>query len=261
MYRGSRKHVLDWTDRSSFLTELGELLAPIPIAIPAGAAVMPRGHASPREARLESFGPEWRPANSAWPALKNWWLVHHAGANTPNWDIVVECTVGDKAGLVLVEAKANWPELGRVGKVRDLNASRKSKENHDRICSAVREACANWQAVDGRVNIDAGSHYQLANRLAFVWKLASLGIPVVLLYLGFTNDEGIRDAGEPFADDSDWQRAFEQYANGVFPIELLNRRIEFTGTPVWILCKSRTVLQSSPPIPRPNVLVPAGPEI
>ena len=54
------------------------------------------------------------------------------------------------------------------------------------------------------VRLDRDSHYQLANRLAFKWKLATLGIPVVLLY--FTGrDEGIADAGEPILDDAHWQ--------------------------------------------------------
>jgi len=53
------------------------------------------------------------------------------------------------------------------------------------------------------VRLDRDSHHQLANRLAFTWKLATLGIPVVLLY--FTGrDEGIADAGEPILDDAYW---------------------------------------------------------
>ena len=42
-------------------------------------------------------------------------------------------------------------------------------------------ACAAWLRTDPRVTISRDTHYQLANRLAFTWKLASLGISVVLL--------------------------------------------------------------------------------
>ena len=40
--------------------------------------------------------------------------------------------------------------------------------------------------IDVRVCISHESHYQLANRLAFACKITSLGIPTVLVYLGFT---------------------------------------------------------------------------
>jgi hypothetical protein len=40
----------------------------------------------------------------------------------------------------------------------------------------------------GSDTLTADSHYQLANRLASAYKVASAGIPVVLLYLGFTGD-------------------------------------------------------------------------
>ena len=33
MYRGSRKHVLDWTDRPAFLGELRDLLPDVPLEI------------------------------------------------------------------------------------------------------------------------------------------------------------------------------------------------------------------------------------
>jgi hypothetical protein len=36
-------------------------------------------------------------------------------------------------------------------------------------------------------------HYRFANRLAFAWKTASEGMPTILLYLGFTGDDGISD--------------------------------------------------------------------
>ena len=106
------------------------------------------------------------------------------------------CRIDERPGLLLVEAKANWAELSIAGKQLKPNASRKSWENHKRIGAAIGEACDAWQQIHPRVMIARDSHYQLANRLA--WTLVTLGIPVVLLYLGFTGDEGIRDVGEPF---------------------------------------------------------------
>jgi hypothetical protein len=88
--------------------------------------------------------------------------------------------------------------------------------------------------------------YQLSNRLAFTWKLATLGIPVVLLYLGFTGDEGIRDVGEPLRDDEDWRHTFATHFSKVAPVGLLEQRFEIDGAPVWLLARSREVLEPSP---------------
>lgn len=246
LYRGSRKHVLDWTARKSFLTELEQLLAPCPVQFSAETKFMPKGVKAPAEARLYSFGPSWLPGNPAWAAIEDWWLCHKGAANTPNWDIAVGCEIEDDQGLVLVEAKANWPELGTGGKSIAEKASSNSRANHDRIGAAVEEACAGWRLLDDRVSISRDSHYQLANRLAFTWKLASLGIPVVLLYLGFTGDEGIRDAGEPFADGAGWQNAFGKYVSNTIPIELFDKRLEVGSTPMWLMSRSQPVIEVSP---------------
>jgi hypothetical protein len=173
-------------------------------------------------------------------------LIHQKGANTPNWDIAVGCTIEDRPGLVLVEAKANWQELKVDGKVLRSDASKNSKENHEQIGRAIDEAQSGWQRVDPRVAITRDSHYQLANRLAFSWKLGMFGFPVVLAYVGFTGDEGIRDAGVPFTDGQDWQRAFSEYVGGTVPPNLFDRRIDLGPAPVWLVSRSRPVLEISP---------------
>jgi hypothetical protein len=249
MYRGSRKHVLDWTGSASFLSEFVDLIAPAPVVFGEKSLVMPLGEDYPNEARLETFGPLWLPASDAWRKLEDWWLVHKARANTPNWDIAATCEIEKRQGLVLVEAKANWPELKTDGKSVRQDASIRSRENHARIGSAITEANNGWRHLDSGISINRDSHYQLANRLAFAWKLATLGIPVVLVYLGFTGDGGIADAGQPFADDTDWLRAFAAYTSGVVPLGVFEQRLEIEGVPVWLLSRTRQVLESSPPRP------------
>jgi len=242
LYRGSRKHVLDWTGRPSFLPELAQILEPVPVHFPADTVFMPRGVLAPEEARLEKAGPALVPGVSVWREIEDWWLCHKAGANTPNWDIAAGCEVEGRSGLVLVEAKAHRAELGTGGKPVSADASVRSIENHERIGEAIEEACQGWRALDERVSISRDSHYQLANRLALTWKLASLGIPVVLLYLGFAGDDGISDVGDPFADDADWHAAFDAYSAEVAPSELLDRRLEIGSTPAWLLSRSRPML-------------------
>jgi hypothetical protein len=200
----------------------------------------------PTEARLQSFGPDWMPSHPAWSDLEDWWLIHKQGANTPNWDIALGCTIEDRPGLLLVEAKANWPELKVDGKVLGENASKNSQENHLQIGRAIDEARFGWQRIDRRVAITRDSHYQLSNRLAFTWKLGMLGLPVVLVYLGFTGDEGIRDAGAPFLDDQDWENAFSEYVEGIVPLELFDKRLDLGRAPVWLASRSRPVLEMSP---------------
>jgi hypothetical protein len=245
LHRGSRKHVLDWTGHETFLTEFEQFLAPCPVSFPYKDAFMPNGD-SPVEARLERFGPYWLPEKKpVWNALKDWWLCHKAGANTPNWDIAAVCEIEGRSGLVLVEAKANWRELGKAGKSIKANASDNTRQNDNRIAAAIKEACEGWRHLDKRVSIKHDSHYQLANRLAFAWKLASLGIPVVLVYLGFTGDEGIR---KPFKDNAAWQDAFYKYTFGNVPLDLFGKRLKVESTPIWLLSRCRQVTEMSPAV-------------
>lgn len=249
MYRGSRKHVLDWTGRETFTEEFRELLGDLPVDF-SGAMFMPKGAEAPREARLEWFGPKWLPGHPAWAILRKWWLVYERGANTPNWDIAVGCHIEQRPGLVLVEAKANWPELSGSGKSAPLRDSTRSHANHERIGRAIDEARRAWRQYCEYVSISRDSYYQLSNRLAFTWKLATLGIPTVLVYLGFTADEGISDAGPHFRDASDWRRAFTQFTQGRLPERILERRLDFSEAPAWVLARSRPILEQSPPRPR-----------
>ena len=244
--RGSRKHVLDWTSRPTFLIELLELISPVDCKITAASRWMPQGHGNPQEARLETFA--FLPSDVR-TALRRWWLVHDVGANTPNWDIAVGCEIEGKAGLILVEAKANVPELSASGKSASEQASDRSSENHARILAAIGEACDGLRQVGVETSITARRHYQLSNRIAFAWKLAEIGIPTVLVYLGFTGDDGIRDAGDPFRDDRDWQSAFGSYAHPLVPKANFDRRIDCGGAPTWFLVRSRSVIEQSPPPP------------
>ena len=167
MDRGSRKHILDWTSSPDFAVELLRLVRPVPAVLSADSLWMPRGATAPEEARLETFGPRAIPQHPAWPQLRQWWLKHTRGANTPNWDLAVCCDIGDRPGLILVEAKANVPELSDAKKPLTPDASARTVENHEQIATAIREACDALRVIDPDVAISCESHYQLANRIAF----------------------------------------------------------------------------------------------
>lgn len=254
VYRGSRKHVLDWTSRPEFRRELVELLAPVDVRIPAGAKWMPEGYGTPAEARLESFGPRAFRNSSVWADLRTWWLAHERGANTPNWDLALSCEIEGRPGLVLVEAKANVPELSASGKLPRPDASPASRDNHERIGAAIAEARAGLQLLSPATRISRDSHYQLSHRVAFAWKLATLGLPTVLVYLGFCGDDGIADVGEPFRDAAHWNEVFAAHAHSLIPENLFERRLDCGAAPAWLLVRSRRISEPSRPLGRAAIV-------
>jgi hypothetical protein len=155
-----------------------------------------------------------------------WWLTHSAGANTPNWDIASTCRIQGNHGLILIEAKAHAAELHDDGKA--VGKSGRSEENHERIGAAIKEASDALRKTDAGFNLSANSHYQLANRFAWSWKLAAIGVPVVLIYLGFLRANEMHDIGEPFVDEADWARVVFKHSEGIVPDHVWGRPISLS---------------------------------
>jgi len=68
------------------------------------------------------------------------------------------------------------------------------------------------------------------------WKIASLGIPIVLVYLGFLNAVEMVDRGKTFESNAKWKACLMDYAKGVIPSDARGNRFEVAGTPVWFSC-------------------------
>jgi hypothetical protein len=181
------------------------------------------------------------PSLDIWPQLESWWLAHTAGANTPNWDIAASCTIDGKPSLILVEAKAHVSELSDAGKPLKTGASSRSRENHERIDAAINEASEALGGARHGVTLNRDHSYQLANRLAFSWRLASWGVPVVLVYLGFTGDQNIADVGEPIRDEAHWLKVFGDHLESIAPRSWINSRIDTSAAPFWLLARSRPI--------------------
>lgn len=165
--------------------------------------------------------------------IKNWWLaVSRGNTNTPNWDIACTAKIDGQDGLILVEAKAHSGELKVDGK-RPGN-----KKNHEKIGAAIHQANAALNTILPGWSLSRDSHYQLANRFAWAWKVASLGKPVVLVYLGFLRAGEMRDRGEPFADAAAWENVLKEYSQGIVPEAAWNRRLRVQGAPLWVLLRS-----------------------
>ena len=109
--------------------------------------------------------------------------------------------------------------------------SNDSLENHKRIGEAITEANNGLkQVADGSWNLSIDSHYQLSNRFAWAWKLATLGIPVVLVYLGFLK---AKDMPKPcFSDKAGWERALKEHCDGIVDNSYWGKVLDIAGTPL-----------------------------
>ena len=190
-----------------------------------------------REARVDGltalFAPDARSKRELGDQLRKWWLSAPRGANTPNWDIASTCTIKGQRGLLLVEAKAHSAELGESGSFSSGNPG-----NRERILLAITEATAGLQAATGGPwGLSPDSHYQLSNRFAWSWKLVSLGIPVVLLYLGFLNAEDMSDRGQVFSSASQWETSLRAHSEGVVDNHCWGQWIDLNGVPLLPLIR------------------------
>jgi hypothetical protein len=175
--------------------------------------------------------------------LLEWWLTERRGANTPNWDLAASCRLAGKQGLVLIEAKAHEGELNWGPKLLDASATVASKANHRRIGQAIEEArVALDRVLPGTVAISRDGHYQLSNRIAYAWKLASLGVPVVLVYLGFVGDTYFKN--DYLRDADHWQRVMGGYMQGVMTHSMVGEPVCCGTTAFTLIVQSRTVQPS-----------------
>lgn len=195
---------------------------------------MPEGFCYPEEARLgETTG--FLDAGQVHEkekrkALTEWWLAIPESANTPNWDFVSRCKVAGREGLVLLEAKAHSGELKP-----DDCCGAKNQKNRERIFQAIEEAS---KALGKGWSLRADRCYQLSNRFAWAWKAASMGVPVVLVYLGFLNAV---EMPQPFQDHAAWERCLLEYADGSVPQNAWNSEIIINSTPLIPLIRSADV--------------------
>lgn len=181
--------------------------------------------------------------------LSKWWLAPASErAMTPNFDIASTCTIDGKAGLLLVEAKAHDEELNKEAAGRRLtpDSSDNRKASHETIGAAMESARSGLGKATGLSwRISRDSHYQISNRFAWAWKLADLGIPVVLVYLGFLRADEMDDRGKPFKDHAEWDRLVKSHSESLFPPEVWGQRWMISGQPLIPLIRSLNVPLSS----------------
>ncbi len=152
---------------------------------------------------------------------------------TPNWDIASTCAVRGEPGLLVVEAKAHADELDLEGKRLDRTASSNSQENHKQIGWAIVEASDGLASATGKPwGLSRDHHYQLSNRFAWSWKLASLGIPVVLVYLGFLKAQDMADEGPLFRSKAEWIRVLKDHSRAAVDETWWGEWLDIAGVPL-----------------------------
>lgn len=200
---------------------------------------MPDGFTQCDEAQLHT-SEQMIPESHMRDSLLNWWLAvpRAPKAMTPNWDIASTCKIRGKAGLLLIEAKAHDAELRNEERGKPLGGednkgvSIDSLRNHVRIGSCIQEgslALSEQTHLAWALSRDWG--YQMANRFAWAWKLAELGKPVILVYLGILGCEEMRSGTgqRPIASKDDWQQMVEAHSQSAFSLEVWNKEWHVHG--------------------------------
>lgn len=248
-YDGSRRHVLDWIESAGFLDTVRNWTRDQGFVIAPDATRMPKSWAEPDESRLFDATSQFLDEINQ-SILQGWWLAH--AGNIPNWDLIVAATMNSGSALVLVEAKAHASEFDCKLKPRATrktsDAQKKTDENHNRIGQAIDEASVALSHAYPGIFISRDRCYQLSNRIAMAWKLASMGIPSTLVFLGFTGDDAIAKAGDYFADDDHWQRSFASYAASSIPPEYLDRDLSGGGANFRVITRSLPAGRLSRPL-------------
>ncbi len=152
------------------------------IKFPENFDYYPKGFPNPNEIELDKVELPINVDFNYCKELNRWWLKR--SAKTPTWDIVCNAEIEGLPGLILVEAKAHRGEL--FSSADKLKAKEGSK-NRKSIIKALDEVYGQYG-----YKLQYKEFYQMSNRIAWSIKLASIGIPVVLIYLGFINTEEMK---------------------------------------------------------------------
>jgi hypothetical protein len=238
-FRGSRKHVLELLDRSDYLTTINGLLSSSGAVVSCADPHQPIGFADPSEDELPAFCRKHLGdmIDAACLDVGQWWTLHNG--TTPTWDLLSTIAFGGRRALLLVEAKAHALELEVAGKPIRVDASSASRSNHDFIGTCIESASSELSQCQPGFRLARDRHYQLSNRLAWAWKVASCGLPVVLMYLGFTGDTYF--ARDFLRDDSHWQALMTSYLAEVAPPEFSSAPLVLGSGSVQFLARSLPV--------------------
>jgi len=159
-----------------------ETVEKLGIKFPEKFEYYPKGFPNPNEIELDKVELPINVDFNYCKELNRWWLKR--SAKTPTWDLVCNAEINEEQGLILVEAKAHKGELINTS---DKLEAEKGSQNYIKITEALYEVSKLYG-----YELKYEECYQMSNRIAWSIKLASIGIPVVLIYLGFINTEEMK---------------------------------------------------------------------
>ena len=174
------------------------------------------------------------------PSLWEWrcWATTPPCRPTPRWTGFVRGTLanwnrGTPVPCSPKEVSASqpcdfWFRLSTFGSTLTFGA-----KPHRQIARGIVEASDGLASATGKPwGLSRDHRYQLSNRFAWSWKLASLGMPVVLLYLGFLNAQDMADDGPLFRSEGEWTRVLRDHSRGAVDETCWGEWLDIAGTPL-----------------------------
>jgi len=237
--KGSYRHMLDFVSASNFREMVDGLLEGTDFRLAEPDCRHPIGRLKKKdwtETVLEDYLRQ-HPLPDYVGLNRKWWMPFKG--NRPNWDLICHITVDEKPGLLIVEAKAHHGEMS------EKNSKSKVDKKNDRsvandLSIRLRLAEANIglsKLKMGEFQLSADHDYQLSNRLAYLHKLASDGIPTILMYLGWTGSPDWPT--DPITSDSDWKAAVKSHVERIGPWKFVEKKHQSeSGAPFQMIVRS-----------------------
>jgi hypothetical protein len=81
----------------------------------------------------------------------------------------------------------------------------------------------------------------MSNRFAWACKLTELGMPVILVYLGFLSATEMQDLGEPLPSAVEWEALVRAHGKDLVPEPVWNQTIQVNGQQLVPLIRSTEI--------------------
>ncbi len=237
--RGSkaRCHLLTHGSVDAVAERLTTLIAPYGI-VTTDDRWMPRGFIHTEEAQFGKV--DTILDRKTGEALADWWLANSRG-RMPHWDIASSCIVEGRHGIVLIEAKSYDKELVKeeAGRKKPPMLTAEAVENQGRVAACIKEANRILKRDTGAAwKLSPEHHYEMSMRFAWACKMAELGLPVILVYLGFLNATEMVDKGLPFASEKSWEDQVKAHSRAILPEGAWGTKHTVAGQPFIPLIKT-----------------------
>jgi len=276
---GSRRRILELTSApNAVVAEILSGLIKGYGTVGAGDVWSPNGKRAPAPVRLgETTGFLKNPEHKT--ALREWWVSdgpvlnraltqrqtggREGGKPTrlPAFDLVSTYSpVNDEIHNSAIQQSRNSAILvisaaAHIGELNSDHAHQREKPALPQIRKALAEASSGWNALlekragdygyklSHRVKLSTDAHYRLSCNFAVAWKLAQLGVPTILCYLGFLDALELAEDGRLiFGNRAMWVKCVFEKTSKPVPEEIWDATFEVPGgAPVTVLRKSLSI--------------------